>query len=259
MKSKSLKLHIIAGPNGAGKTTFAREFLPFYADCREFVNANLIAQGLSPFDPQAASIRAGRLMLERISELSTRRLTFGFETTLAGKTYLNLITRLKNEGYIVNLYFLWLQSVDTAISRVAERVSLGGHNIPEDIIRRRYKVGISNFFSFYQSIVDNWMLFDGSSGAFISIAERVNEVTLVRDGITYSQMMKGVNTVFPYGDGGVLEKTDMELAIKAAKSAFHKLIEERRHNKGSIIVWREGKVQKIPADEVAGSKIEEKD
>src|SRR6202140_3136214 len=113
--------YIIAGPNGAGKTTFAREFLPHYADCKNFINADLIAQGVSPFSPETAAVRAGRLMLNEIDEFARRGVDFGFETTLSGRAHMNLIRHLKHRGYGVNIFYLWVPSVDLALSRVRER------------------------------------------------------------------------------------------------------------------------------------------
>ena len=126
-----MELYIIAGPNGVGKTTFARTFLPKYADCKNFINADLIAQGMSPFSPESAAVRAGRLMLSEISFFAERRATFAFETTLSGRSYLRLIRQLKKQGYEVHFFFLWVKSVDVALSRVRERVLKGGHDVPE--------------------------------------------------------------------------------------------------------------------------------
>ena len=128
-------VYVIAGPNGAGKTTFARKFLPRYADCRNFINADLIAEGVSPFEPAAAAFRAGRLMLEQIELFASRKADFGFETTLAGTTYLNLIRRLRRQGYVVHVLFLWVPSVELAVSRVRGRVLNGGHDVPEGVVR----------------------------------------------------------------------------------------------------------------------------
>jgi len=126
-----MELYIIAGPNGAGKTTFAGEFLPNYADCKNFVNADLIAQGMAPFSPETAALRAGRTMLEKIRSFAERRVSFAFETTLSGRSHLTLLRKLKAEGYDIHFFFLWLKSVDLALSRVRERVSRGGHDVPE--------------------------------------------------------------------------------------------------------------------------------
>jgi predicted ABC-type ATPase len=155
-------LYVVAGPNGAGKSTFARLFLPDYAECREFVNADLIAAGLSPFNPEGQAIQAGRLMLERIESLARTRIDFGFETTLAGRGWVPLLEDLRRQGYRLNLFFLWLPTPDLAVSRVEERVRAGGHSVPEEVIRRRFTRGLQNFFRIYQPILDGWLVFDNS-------------------------------------------------------------------------------------------------
>ncbi|MFZ2492387.1 MAG: AAA family ATPase [Thermoanaerobaculia bacterium] len=154
------KVIIIAGPNGAGKTTFAREFLPAEAGLPVFVNADLIALGLSPFDPDAAAIRAGRLMLEQIDAHAAAGRSFAFETTLAGHTYLSRIGAWRQSGYVVKLIFLSLRSPDDAIARVAARVAAGGHDVPADVIRRRFAAGLRNFLDIYRQRVDYWQWFD---------------------------------------------------------------------------------------------------
>lgn len=160
--SNELKIVIIAGPNGAGKTTFAREFLPNEANCPTFINADLIAAGLSPFNPESASVRAGRLMLEEIDEMVRHRKSFAFETTLSGRTYLHKIQQWQAAGYHVKLLFLSLPSADVAVARVAARVAQGGHNIPENIIRRRFDAGLHNFDNLYKQQVNAWMHYDNS-------------------------------------------------------------------------------------------------
>lgn len=160
--NNQLKVVIIAGPNGAGKTTFAREFLPNEGNCPTFINADLIAAGLSPFNPEAASVRAGRLMLEEIDEMVRQRKSFAFETTLSGRAYLHKIQQWQKLGYHVKLLFLSLPTSDVAVARVAARVSQGGHNIPEEIIRRRFRAGLLNFDTLYKQQVDAWMLYDNS-------------------------------------------------------------------------------------------------
>ena len=156
------QLYIVAGPNGSGKTTFAREFLPHYAKCQQFVNADLIAGGLSPFSPEAAAMRAGRLLLEQIRLLAGKRSDFGFETTLAGVTYLSWLRKLKAQGYRVYLFFLWIPSVEMALARIADRVGRGGHQIPEPVVRRRFHKGIAHLFKLYRPLLDSWTLFDNS-------------------------------------------------------------------------------------------------
>ena len=153
---------IIAGPNGAGKTTFAREFLPQEAGCPIFVNADLIAAGLSPFDPERAAIQAGRLTLQAIAQHVARGESFAFETTLSGRAYALQIPQWRALGYRVELFFLSLPSADMAVQRVAERVRQGGHNIPEATIRRRFEAGWRLLTEVYQPLVDQWVLFDNA-------------------------------------------------------------------------------------------------
>ena len=156
------KIIIVAGPNGAGKTTFAREFLPQEAGCPVFVNADLIAAGLSPFAPERAAIQAGRLMLAAIAQHVVKRESFAFETTLAGRGYARQIPRWRYLGYRVELFFLSLPSADMAVQRVAERVRQGGHDIPEATIRRRFEAGTRLFSAVYQPLVDQWVLYDNA-------------------------------------------------------------------------------------------------
>lgn len=153
---------IIAGPNGAGKTTFARAFLPREAHCPRFINADLIAAGLSPFEPEAAAVRAGRVMLEEIAACIARGESFAFETTLAGRAYLRRIVGWRDAGWHVTLFFLALPEAEAAIARVAGRVRQGGHDIPEGVIRRRFAAGRSNFERLYRDVVDDWMLYDNA-------------------------------------------------------------------------------------------------
>lgn len=160
--SAQKKIVIIAGPNGAGKTTFAREFLPFEAKCPVFVNADLIAAGLSPFQPEVAAFHAGRLMLEEIALNVTANKSFAFETTLSGLTYSRMIPQWRSVGYVVKLLFLSLASPEEAIARVATRVQQGGHNIPAEVVRRRYAAGLRNFHDVYRQRVDYWQWFDNS-------------------------------------------------------------------------------------------------
>ena len=154
------KIIILAGPNGAGKTTFARSFLPQEAQCLRFINADLIAAGLSPFAPEAAALKAGRLMLVEIDDCVRRGESFAFETTLAGLAYAGRVKQWRREGYHVSLFFLHLPDAETAIARVAERVRQGGHHIAEPVIRRRFAAGLRNLESMYKTAVNTWAEFD---------------------------------------------------------------------------------------------------
>ncbi len=162
---------IIAGPNGAGKSTFAHEFLPNEAGCPIFVNADLIAAGLSPFDPTTAAIPAGRLMLKEIRRHANSGESFAFETTLSGKAYARLISQWQVIGYRVHLIFLKLEHPDLAVERVAIRVAQGGHNVPEPIIRRRFIQGWQNFQNVYCELVDSWHLYDNSGDQAVLLEE----------------------------------------------------------------------------------------
>ena len=155
-------VYVIAGPNGAGKTTFASQFLPDFVKCREFLNVDLIAAGLSPFAPETQNLRAGRLLLERIGELAQERADFGFETTLSGRTYVKLLTDMKAGGYQVELFFLWLPTAEMAVDRVENRVAEGGHGVPPADIQRRYHAGVRNLFRLYRPVLNSWWLYDAS-------------------------------------------------------------------------------------------------
>lgn len=185
-------VYAIAGPNGAGKTTFAAEFLPDFVDCRQFVNADLIATGLSPFAPETQGLKAGRLMLERIRELAAACEDFSFETTLSGRTHVRLLSGLKRDGYQVALFFLWLPSADLAVARVANRIRQGGHAVPEVDVRRRFTAGLRNFFRLYRPICDAWWLYDASRLPPAVIAWEENERMTVDDSALFDQIERGV-------------------------------------------------------------------
>lgn len=164
-------LYIIAGPNGAGKTTASFTILPQIFNIKEFVNADEIARGLSPFNPENVAFEAGRIMLQRIDQLIEAKKTFAFETTLSTRSYVKLVERCRKDGYTINLIFLWLNDPALAVERVRTRVTKGGHNIPEDVIRRRYEKGLKNFVSLFMPICDKWIIADNSQSVPISIAQ----------------------------------------------------------------------------------------
>lgn len=168
-------LYIIAGCNGAGKTTASYTILPEMLNCREFVNADEIARGLSPFQPEKVAIEAGRLMLGRIYELLTRKEDFAFETTLSTRSYVKTVKRAQKAGYFVTLIYFWLNSPELAVARVKDRVLEGGHDVPERIIRRRYQKGVENLFKLFIPVSDFWMVVDNSENPFKLIAEGVKE------------------------------------------------------------------------------------
>ncbi len=168
---KEKRIIILAGPNGAGKTTFSKEFLPNEAKCLVFINADLIAAGLAPFAPEEAAFKAGRLMLSEIRDHTQRGESFAFETTLSGRAYAHRISEWQKMGYYVQLFFLQLDSPELAIARVQQRVALGGHNIPEPVIRRRFKAGLENLETLYKPLVDEWAVYDNSESKPVFIEE----------------------------------------------------------------------------------------
>jgi len=172
-------LYIIAGCNGAGKTTASFTILPSILDCKEFVNADEIAKGLSPFQPETVSFEAGRIMLHRIEELVKLGEDFAFETTLASKIYRRRIQAAQAKGYRVILLFFWLRDAELAKFRVSSRVREGGHNIPDDVIERRYVAGIRNLFDIYLEIVDQALLFDNSEGKHELIAKKSRDSAII--------------------------------------------------------------------------------
>jgi predicted ABC-type ATPase len=185
-------LYIISGCNGAGKTTVSFNILPELLNCKEFVNADEIARGLSPFQPEKVSIEAGRLMLKRIDELINSNQDFSFETTLSTKSFVNTIDNAKSKGYYVTLIFFWLESIELAKDRVQKRVSEGGHNIEPDVIVRRYKAGIKNLFKLYCDKVDSLLIYDNSKAESELIAEKEieNELFTIHNSQKFNALKK---------------------------------------------------------------------
>jgi predicted ABC-type ATPase len=190
MPRKSANCHVIAGPNGAGKTTFATEFLPNYANCRNFINADLIARGLSPFDPDAALLRAGRMVLERIAEFTEARADFAFETTLAGRSYAPLLRGVKQAGFRLHLFYLWIPSPELALLRIRDRVESGGHNVPERDVRRRFSRTLNNLFTLYRPLPDTLHFFDNSSDTPRLIFKDEAGRTTINDDALYERLRK---------------------------------------------------------------------
>ena len=185
------RLHIIAGCNGAGKTTAFNTLLPKMLDCMEFVNADEIARGVSPFQPEKVAIEAGRIMLKRMRDLLANKVDFAFETTLSSKLFVQFIRNAQLEGYLISLTFFWLNNPELAIERVKERVACGGHNIPEDVIRRRYWAGINNLSKLYLPICDYWTIIDNSDAPFKIIAKGFNNNNIkIHNTQIYNQIMK---------------------------------------------------------------------
>ena len=227
------KLYIIAGCNGAGKTTASYTVLPEILECREFVNADEIAKGLSPFNPSSVAIEAGRLMLKRIGELLSAGVSFSVETTLSTRSYINLIQQAQNQGYSVSLIYFWLNSPELAIERVKQRVANGGHDVPAPIIRRRYRSGLENFFRIYMPCVDYWMLADNSCTPRVIVADAFRLGDEVH--IYNQEEYKELSAKLRYG---------LELAEQ-------RLIEETARREGTLCYGRpDGKVVRISATEL---------
>jgi predicted ABC-type ATPase len=182
-------LYIIAGPNGAGKTTFAREWLATRIDWEDFLNADIIAAEMSPDSPESVAIPAGRLMLERLYDRADRKVDFAVETTLAGLSYVKIIKRLSARGHKAHLAFLWVREVDFSIARVAKRVSEGGHNIPQDVIRRRFNLGIRHLFKTYRPLLTSWQLYDNADELRILIAEEVDGELTIYEQSRYEEIL----------------------------------------------------------------------
>jgi predicted ABC-type ATPase len=186
-------LIIIAGANGSGKSTAAPALLQNAVHIDNFVNADVIAQGLCAFQPEKVAIQAGRVMLNRIHQLAEEQATFAFETTLSSRTFAPWITRLKEEGYQFHLIFLWLKTEELAVSRVQERIQMGGHSVPESTIRRRYHAGLKNFFNLYQPITDSWQFYDNSDSDQLSLiaSENKGNNTFVEKKVIWEQLFEG--------------------------------------------------------------------
>lgn len=193
METKNL--YIISGCNGAGKTTASYTILPEIIECKEFVNADEIAKGLSPFQPEKVAFESGRIMINRINELLKENESFAFETTLSTRSYRNKIIQAKKQGYTVTLLFFWLNNIELAKERVRIRVKEGGHNIPENVIERRYLKGIYNLFDIYLPIIDGALIFDNSFGKHELIAHKMGtDVLEIIDSEKFKQLKKVYDT-----------------------------------------------------------------
>ena len=242
--------YVIAGPNGAGKTTFASEFLPDFVDCREFLNADLIAAGLSPFAPESQNVLAGRLLLQRMKQLTHDRRGFGIETTLAGRSYFQLFGEMKRIGYRLDVFFLWLPSADLAVSRVTNRVRQGGHNVPEMDIRRRFDSGLRNFFKLYRPLIDEWWIYDASRlPPSIVASEKFGQLTCWMMPCSMS-----FRNMFRSEDMADETKKTSSLADKA-NAAFRqvasKVVQRAKQTGTPVIVWERGHIREVLPDEIA--------
>lgn len=183
-------VYIIGGANGSGKTTAALQILPYFLEVFEYVNADEIAAGLSPFNPESVAIQAGRLMLERLATLVNADADFAFETTLAARNFARFLRQCKGKSYMINLIYFWLQSPELAIARVRRRVESGGHNIPEENIRRRYERGRKNLIELYLPLCDRWIVYDNSNPDLQIVAEHpLNQENIIYQPQLWSQII----------------------------------------------------------------------
>jgi predicted ABC-type ATPase len=182
--------YIIAGPNGAGKTTFATEFLPLYADCRNFINPDLLTRAYSPFDPDAGILRAGRAVLERVQEFTKARMDFAFETTLSGRTYLRVLHGMKQAGFRLHMYYLWIPNPDLGLLRIRDRVESGGHNVPERDVLRRFGRTLRNLFLLYRPLLNTLQFFDNSSNVPRLIFKDDEGRITIGDAALYGQLLR---------------------------------------------------------------------
>lgn len=230
------RIIIVAGPNGAGKTTFAREFLPHEAGCPVFLNADLIAAGLSPFDPGLAAIQAGRLMLQAIAQRVGRLESFAFESTLSGLAYARQIPQWRSQGYRVDIFFLSLPSADLAVQRVASRVIQGGHDIPEATIRRRFDAGIHLFRTVYQALVDQWVIYDNAG---------VQPVLIDWSGNPLTAPGRVREPKAAYGDWPADADPYLRGSLDALRRAGQRARELARQTGTDLIVMKDGRIVRV--------------
>lgn len=190
MSRTNPNVYIIAGPNGAGKTTFATEFLPQYAKCKNFVNADLIASGLAPFSPESAAIKAGRILLEQLRSLSEQKADFAFESTLSGTAYVPFLKKLKSKGYVIHIFYLWVPKVGLSLARIKERVAKGGHDVPSQDVKRRFNKSFEKFLHLYRPLADYWSIIDNASVTTQIIVRGMGDQLEIIDEDLYGSIVK---------------------------------------------------------------------
>jgi len=242
-------LYIIAGCNGAGKTTASFTILPEILKCKEFVNADAIAAGLSPFNVESVAFEAGRIMLQRIKQLMDEKEDFAFETTLSTRSYVSLIKKARINGYKITLFYFWLRSPDLAKQRVAKRVSQGGHNIPDDVVERRYYRGVSNLLNLYIPIVDKWTIFDNMEVAPNVIAKGTmyDDKMIVNSELwnIFSEQRNFMEDKTIY-----LDEFDEKL-LEGLRKAIKKLVETSAKNDEDLVIGdKDGKIKSVPAKDL---------
>lgn len=254
------KLYIVAGPDGVGKTTYVRRFLPEEMRCREFVNADLIAAGLSPFAPDQANFAAGRIMLERLRTLAGRGEDFSFETTLSGRAYAPLLREWSECGYRIRLDFLWVPSLNITNSRVRQRVVKGGHNIPDEVQQRRFNLGVQNLATLYRPLIHFWRLYDNTGNRPVLVAEEEDGVLRVADPARLARIEESANVSFmpPPENPPRAEESpaftpaeETRASMRAMRKAYADVILENKAWGLPIIQWREGRgMVEVPAEQL---------
>lgn len=241
-------LYIIAGCNGAGKTTASFTILPEILKVKEFVNADSIAAGLSPFNVEKVAFEAGRLMLQRIQQLMEEKVDFAFETTLSTRSYVSLIKKAKTNGYEITLLYFWLISPDFAKQRVAKRVRQGGHNIPDEVVERRYYRGISNLLNLYIPIVDNWTVIDNMDVEPNIIARGSKKEEIVLNSDLWSIFSKQSNFM---EDKNIYLDEFSEKILEGMKIAMKKLVETSAKNDEELVIRdKDGIIKSVPAKDL---------
>lgn len=252
-------LFIIAGPNGAGKTTYVKRFLPQEMQCREFVNADLIAAGLSPFAPDQAAYEAGRIMLNRLRELAARREDFSFETTLSGRAYAPLLRDLRAAGYRIRLDFLWIPNLGITNQRVRQRVAKGGHNIPEEVQLRRFHLGVRNLAQLYRPLIDYWRLYDNTGENPHLVAEEEDGLLRIVDAVRLARIEQSTRVRFmpdilPRGvetPAVFVPSEETRKSMRAMRKAYADVILENKAWGLPVIQWRDGiGVVEVPAEQL---------
>jgi predicted ABC-type ATPase len=250
------KLFVIAGPNGAGKTTYARDFLPAEVHCLEFVNADLIAAGLSPFAPDRAALEAGRIMILRLRRLLSERTDFAFETTLSGHGHAALLEKARKAGYRIRLDFLWVESLDVTRERIRERVRKGGHDIPDSVQERRFGKGLRMLIGPYRPLLDHWRLFDNGGDHPRLIAEEEDRVLKIIDAPRVAALeQKTLIRLVPDAPSKAVEEpvapvlcAETRAALRALRRAYARVVLENNAYGLPVIQWREGRgVVKVQA------------
>lgn len=252
-------LFIIAGPNGAGKSTYVKDFLPQEMKCREFVNADLIAAGLSPFAADEAAFEAGRIMFKRLRELFAQRKDFSFETTLTGFGYIHLLKEMKVAGYRIRLDFLWVPDLSITQSRVKQRVTKGGHDIPDDVQKRRFGKGLRLLLEHYRPLVDYWRIFDNTGQNPHLIVEEEDGVLRINDASKLAIIQSATSLpIMPKRATDQVEEPvvfmaggEGRAALRAMRRAYAKVVLENKAWGLPIIQWREGRgMVEVPAEQL---------